>query len=252
MEQNYLFAPPARVAVPIVGRAERFPVHRVYCLVRNHRRHAQEMGASAEVPPTVFLKPADTEALVVLEGGEEGVIRYPSLTGRLHHEVELVVAIGVGGAGIRREEALGHVLGYASGLDMTRQDLLNEASRQGFPWCIGKSFTHCAVIGPITLVEGAGALHDAEFGLQVNGEERQRGRISELIWGVAEAIEKISRAWELQPGDLIYMGTCDGVAAVLPGDVMEGGVSGLGALRVHVAAHSSFHVDPNNQIGRES
>ena len=237
MEQNYLFAPSARVSVPIVGREERFPVHRMYCLVRNHRGHAQEMGASAEVPPTVFLKPADPEALVVLEAGVTGEIRYPSLTGRLHHEIELVVAIGVAGVRISRDKALNHVFGYASGLDMTRQDLLNEASRQGFPWCIGKSFTHCAVIGPITPAEGAGEVHDAEFGLLVNGAERQRGRVSALIWSVAEAIERLSQAWELQPGDLIYMGTCDGVAAVLPGDVMEGGVSGLGTLRVLVAAH---------------
>jgi fumarylpyruvate hydrolase len=233
---TYLFPPPARVSVPIVGRAERFPVHRVYCLVRNHAEHSKEMGFDGLEPPSCFLKPADAEALVVVEAGETGSIRYPSLSRNLVHEVELVVAIGLGGKEIERANAREHVLGYAVGLDMTRFDLLSEVSRRGQPWCIGKSFEHSATIGPITPASLAGAIDEAEIYLQVNGVDRQRSTLSWLIWDVSRTIEELSKAWTLQPGDLIYMGTPAGVAAVVPGDTMECGVAGLEILKVLVTA----------------
>lgn len=250
MPPKYLFAPTVPVSAPVVGREARFPLRRIYGLVRNHRRHAREMGGAELAPPTVFLKPSDPAAVVVLEAGEEGVVRYPRLTGRLHPEIELVVAIGVAGADIRRDAALDHVFGYAVGLDMTRQDLLDAASAQGFAWCVGKSFEDAAVLGPITPAAQAGGVHDAEFRLRVNGEARQRGRVSELTWGVAETIEQLSKSWALQPGDLIYMGTCDGVGPVVVGDRLEGSVEGLEALRARVVAHSTLKSEPGRWMER--
>jgi fumarylpyruvate hydrolase len=234
---KYLFAPPAAVTVPIVGKAERFPVHRVYCLVRNHAAHAKEMGFSGDDAPFFFLKAADGEALVVVEAGQTGSIRYASLTRRLHHEIEMVVAIGARGSNIKAASAHEHIYGYAVGLDMTRQDLLNDMAQKGRPWCIGKSFDHAGVIGPITPAEQADDIENAEIYLQVNGQDRQRSNVSRLIWNAAKIIEELSIAWELRPGDLIYTGTPEGVAPVLPGDTMEGGVAKLGTLRVQVTAN---------------
>jgi fumarylpyruvate hydrolase len=204
--------------------------------VRNHADHAKEMGFSGLDAPFFFLKPADAEALVAVEAGQIGSIRYPSLTRQLHHEIELVVAIGTKGKFIKIEEAHHYIYGYAVGLDMTRQDLLNDMASQGRPWCIGKSFDHSAVVGPITPAIQINDIANAEIHLLVNGAERQRSRVSHLIWNAAKIIEQLSLAWELCPGDLIYTGTPKGVAAVLPGDVMEGGVTGLEPLKVQVIA----------------
>jgi len=229
---NYLFTPPATVAVPVVGETAQFPVHRIYCVGRNYEEHAKEMGFTGREPPFFFLKPAD--ALIVVPDGHIGEQPYPSLTQNFHHEIELVVAIGTGGKNIKAADAIKHIYGYAVGLDMTRRDLQNDMKKQGRPWCIGKAFDHSAPIGPITPAAQAGDVTQAEIGLDVNGQKRQISTISKLIWNIAETIEPLSAAWELQAGDLIYTGTPEGVAAVVPGDILSGHVSGLGSLSVKI------------------
>jgi fumarylpyruvate hydrolase len=191
------------------------------------------MGFTGREPPFFFLKPAD--AIVVVPAGQTGSMPYPSLTQDLHHEIELVVAIGQGGRNIKAADAMSHIFGYAVGLDMTRRDLQGEMKKQGRPWCIGKAFDHSAPIGPIVPAAQAGDVTHAEISLQVNGKDRQRSNVSKLIWNIAETIEHLSAAWELQPGDLIYSGTPEGVAAVVAGDLLVGQVAGVGELRIKVA-----------------
>jgi len=229
---SYVFTP-AIPSVPVVGRAERFPVHRIYCVGRNYVEHAKEMGFTGREPPFFFLKPAD--AVVPVAAGETGTMAYPTLTKDLHHEIELVVAIGTGGRNIKAADAQKHIFGYAVGLDMTRRDLQGEMKKQGRPWCIGKGFEQSAPIGPITPAAQAGDVTQAEIFLQVNGKDRQRSNVSKLIWNIGEIMEHVSAAWDLQPGDLIYTGTPEGVAAVVSGDTMVGSVAGLGELRIRVA-----------------
>lgn len=229
---SYAFEPTPVVSVPVVGKAERFPVHRIYCVGRNYEEHAKEMGFTGREPPFFFMKPAD--AVLVVNAGETGDMPYPSLTKNLHHEIELVVAIGKGGKNIQAVDAMSHVYGYAVGLDMTRRDLQNDMKKQGRPWCIGKGFDHSAPIGPITPAALAGDVANAEIYVQVNGQDRQRSTTSQLIWNIAETIEHLSAAWELQHGDLIYTGTPEGVGAVMTGDVMVGSVAGLGELKVRL------------------
>jgi len=222
---TYLFTPTPTVSVPVLGSPARFPVHRIYCVGRNYEEHAKEMGFTGREPPFFFLKP--TDALIVVDAGVTGHMPYPSLTHNLHHEIELVVAIGVGGKNIKAADAFQHIFGYAVGLDMTRRDLQNEMKKQGRPWCIGKAFDASAPIGPITPSDQAGDITQAELFVQVNGVDRQRSTVAKLIWNIAETIEHLSAAWELQPGDLIYTGTPEGVGAVVSGDTMTGGVTGL-------------------------
>ncbi|MFM7703940.1 MAG: fumarylacetoacetate hydrolase family protein [Rubrivivax sp.] len=224
-------AAPAPVLVPVVGGGA-FPVHRVYCVGRNYAEHAQEMGHTGREPPFFFLKPADT--VVHVPDGQTGEIDYPTLTSNFHHEIELVVAIGRGGAGIRAADALQHVYGYAIGLDMTRRDLQNDMKKQGRPWSIGKAFEQSAPIGPIHPRARTGELTRGAITLGVDGALKQKGDLSDLIWNVAETIEHLSAAWVLQPGDLSYTGTPAGVGAVTRGQVMEGRIEGLGELRVRV------------------
>ena len=230
---SFVFTPPATVSVPVIGLSERFPVNRIYCVGRNYEEHAKEMGFTGREPPFFFLKPAN--ALIVVEDGQTGDMHYPSLTQNFHHEIELVVAIGKGGKNIKAADAFKHIYGYAVGLDMTRRDLQNEAKKLGRPWDIGKGFDHSAPIGPITRAADAGGIENAEIYLQVGGKDRQRSDTSKLIWNIAESIEHLSAAWELQPGDLIYSGTPAGVAAVVAGDTMVGGVAGIGTLKVNVS-----------------
>ncbi len=229
---TFVFPPPAVVSVPVVGRTERFPVHRIYCVGRNYEEHAKEMGFTGREPPFFFMKPAD--AIVVVPAGETATISYPRLTRNLHHEIELVIAIGKGGSNIAAADALYHVFGYAVGLDMTRRDLQNDMKKQGRPWCIGKAFDQSAPIGPITPLAQAGDITQAEIHVQVNGQDRQRSHVSKLIWNISETIEHLSAAWDLQAGDLVYSGTPEGVAAVVAGDMMVGGVTGLETIRVSV------------------
>ena len=229
---SYLFEPAPVVSIPVVGETRQFPVHRIYCVGRNYVAHAQEMGFTGREPPFFFLKPADT--LVVVPAGQTGEMPYPSLTSDLHHEIELVVVIGRGGRDIRAADAHAHIYGYAVGLDMTRRDLQGDMKKQGRPWCIGKAFDHSAPIGPITPATLSGDLSQASIALYVNGQARQHSQIDKLIWNVAETIEHLSAAWALQPGDLIYTGTPEGVAAVSPGDLLEGEITGLEGLTVRI------------------
>jgi len=233
MASEYVFPAPAVVSIPVVGQPARFPVHRIYCVGRNYEDHAKEMGFTGREPPFFFMKPAD--AVVVVDAGETGTMAYPTLTKNLHHEIELVVAIGTGGKNILAADAHKHIFGYAVGLDMTRRDLQGEMKKQGRPWDIGKSFEQSAPIGPIVPVADAGDAPNAEIALQVNGTDRQRSTVSKLIWNIGETIEHLSAAWELQPGDLIFTGTPEGVGAVVAGDTLVGTVAGLPALTVKIS-----------------
>lgn len=229
---SYVFTPADPVSVPVLGTPARFPVHRIYCVGRNYEDHAKEMGGTGREPPFFFMKPAD--AVLVVNAGETGAMPYPSLTSNLHHEIELVVAIGTGGKNIAAADALQHIFGYAVGLDMTRRDLQNAMKKEGRPWCIGKGFDHSAPIGPITPAAQASDIANAEIELQVNGQQRQHSQVSMLIWSIAETIAHLSAAWELQPGDLIYTGTPAGVSAVVAGDTLRGSVTGLEPLNLTV------------------
>ena len=228
---NAVIPMPATPVVP-VSTGGVYPVRRIYCVGRNYVEHAQEMGFTGREPPFFFMKPAD--AVVPVADGETGSVDYPSLTKSLHHEIELVVAIGRGGREIAAADGFNHVYGYAVGLDMTRRDLQGEMKKQGRPWCIGKGFDQSAPIGPIHPASATGELAQGAITLSVNGQPRQSGDLNQLIWNVGEIIEHLSAAWTLAPGDLIYTGTPAGVAAVGPGDVMEGAIAGLGRLRVAV------------------
>jgi fumarylpyruvate hydrolase len=230
-DMTLVVAPHAPTLLPVVGGGN-FPVARIYCVGRNYVEHAKEMGFSGREPPFFFMKPAD--AAVPVPAGVRGTIAYPSLTSNLHHEVELVVAIGEGGAGIRAADAFKHVYGYAIGLDMTRRDLQGEMKKQGRPWCIGKAFDQSAPIGPVHPKASTGELLRGEITLDVNGQRRQKGDLSELIWSVNEIIEHLSAAWTLQPGDLVFTGTPAGVGAVTRGDAMDAAIEGLGRLSVEV------------------
>ena len=228
---SYVITPPAAAAIPVAGGGS-FPVRRVYCVGRNYAEHAQEMGHSGREPPFFFMKPADT--LVYVPEHETGRIRYPTLTSNYHHEIELVVAIGVGGANIKAADAPAHIWGYAVGLDMTRRDLQGDMKKQGRPWEIGKAFEQSAPIGPVVPKSKTGELLNGPITLHVNDTLKQKGDLSDLIWSVNETIEQMTTAWELAPGDLIFTGTPAGVGAVVRGDVMVGAVAGLPTLKVLV------------------
>ncbi len=217
---SLVFPAPAPVTLAVAGGGS-FPVRRIYCVGRNYAEHAQEMGFTGREPPFFFMKPAD--ALVPVPAGETGTMAYPSLTHDLHHEVELVVAIGVGG-----------IFGHAIGLDMTRRDLQGEMKKQGRPWEIGKAFEQSAPIGPIVPIGGTGAMDAGAITLDVNGQRRQSGDLQELIWKVSETLDKLREAWSLKPGDLVFTGTPAGVGAVSRGDLMVARIAGLPDLRVQV------------------
>lgn len=225
---TFVFPPPAQAAVAIVGRSERFPVHRIYCVGRNYAAHAREMGKDPErEPPFFFAKPADA---VVANGT---TLPFPTRTADLHHEIELVVALGKGGSNIDAAQAIQHVFGHAVGLDLTRRDLQAEAKDKGRPWDTAKGFDRSAPISAITPV-GGGRLDDARIWLKVNDSLRQQGRLADMIWSVPEVIAELSMLFELAPGDLIFTGTPAGVAALRPGDRLEGGVDGLETLTISI------------------
>lgn len=229
---TFAILPPAQVAIPVAGSDHTFPVRRVYCVGRNYVEHAKEMGFTGREPPFFFMKPAD--ALVCVPEGEIGEIDYPPGTSDLHHEIELVVAIGQGGSNIVAADAMAHVFGYAVGLDMTRRDLQGESKKTGRPWEIGKAFDQSAPIGPIMAADRAGNPAAADITLMVNRLPRQSSNVSKLIWNIPETIEHLTRYWRLEPGDLIFTGTPEGVAAVGRGDLLEGTVGGVGGLKVRI------------------
>ncbi|MEK8048228.1 fumarylacetoacetate hydrolase family protein [Ideonella margarita] len=228
-----VFQPTPATLLPTTD-GRQFPVRRIYCVGRNYAEHAREMGDDGREPPFFFMKPADAAWCVA--DGETGVLPYPTQTSNLHHEVELVVAIGTGGRDIPAERAAEHIWGYAVGLDMTRRDLQNDMKKQGRPWEIGKAFEHSAPMGPLHPKASTGELTSGSIHIDVNGVRKQTGDLSELIWSVNETISVISRAWVLAPGDLIFTGTPAGVGPVVPGDLMVCAVQGLGELRLTVGA----------------
>jgi fumarylpyruvate hydrolase len=229
---GYVFAAAPQAVVPVAGSSDLFPVHRIYCVGRNYEEHAKEMGFSGRELPFFFMKPAD--AVLAVAEGAVGDLPYPPETSNLHHEIELVVAIGRRGARIPAQAATEHIFGYAVGLDMTRRDLQGEMKKQGRPWEIGKAFDFSAPIGPIQPIARTGPITAGRIWLNVNGAPRQASDVSKLIWSVAETIEHLSKYFELQPGDLIFTGTPEGVGAVGRGDLLEGGVDKVGTLRVRV------------------
>jgi len=229
---GYVFAAPAQAVVLVAGSNDLFPVHRIYCVGRNYEEHAKEMGFSGREAPFFFAKPVD--AVLCVAEGATGEMPYPGATSNLHHEMELVVAIGKRGRDIAAADASSYIWGYAAGLDMTRRDLQGEAKKQGRPWEVGKGFDFSAPIGPIKPVARTGEISAGRIWLNVNGEARQASDVAKLIWNVNETIAHLSKYFELQPGDLIFTGTPEGVAAVKPGDLMEGGIDGVGTLKVRV------------------
>ncbi|MFJ4371105.1 fumarylacetoacetate hydrolase family protein [Pseudomonas japonica] len=230
---TYLFEPAATTSLPIAGSDQRFPVRRVYCVGRNYAAHAREMGFDPDrEPPFFFCKPAD--AVVPVADGQTLELPYPTQTSNYHYEIELVAAIGKGGRDIALDQASQHVFGYAVGLDMTRRDLQMQMREMGRPWEIGKAFDASAPIAPLHPVSQVGHPAQAGIWLQVEGADRQRSDIDKLIWSVPETIAYLSRFFELQPGDLIMTGTPEGVGPVVAGELMVGGVEGLGEIHVRV------------------
>ena len=219
--------------IPIVGSDQVFPVRRIYCIGRNYAAHAREMGSDpTREPPFFFQKPAD--AIQVVLPGTVPDHRYPSLTKNYHYEAELVVALSKGGTNISIENALSHVYGYSLGLDMTRRDLQREMGDQKKPWEIGKSFDSSAPVGPIHPVAKVGHFTDGAIWLKVNGQTKQSATLKHMIWSVAEQISRLSQAFELMPGDIIYSGTPENVGPVVRGDLIEMHIDGLPNLSVRV------------------
>lgn len=215
----YAITPPAPVTLPIRGSDAVFPVGRLFCVGRNYAAHAREMGASDREPPFFFMKPASA----VLAGG--GTLPYPPQTSDLHHEIELVVALGEGGS----------VFGYGVGLDLTRRDLQGEAKKAGKPWDMGKVFDHAAPVSALVPAAAVPSVDAGRIALSVNGELRQEGDLAEMIWTVPEIIAELSRFITLLPGDLIFTGTPAGVGPIQRGDRLDGMVAGVGALSITVA-----------------
>ena len=220
-------------SIPVAGRSDRFPVRHIYCVGRNYAEHAKEMGGDAtKEPPFFFTKPAD--AIVPVVAPEVGEVRYPSATKNYQHELELVVAIGSAGVNLAPEGAQAIIYGYAVGLDMTRRDLQNQMREIKRPWDIGKSFAEAAPIGPVYPVTQVGHPNKGRIALDVNGEPRQRGDLSDMIWDVPHVLSFLSQYYELMPGDLVFTGTPSGVAAVAAGDQLVGRIEGLGTLSIRI------------------
>jgi fumarylpyruvate hydrolase len=226
---DYVIVPPATPSIPVEGGGL-FPVRRVFCVGRNYAEHTREMGGDPDrEPPFFFMKPADA----LLTGNAD--MPYPPASKDLHHEMELVVAIGTGGTDIAEEQALDHVWGYAAGLDMTRRDLQGQAKKEGKPWDMGKGFDHSAPIGLLVPASRIGHPGAGRIVLTVNGTARQGSDLGNMIWNVPETIAYLSRLVRLEPGDLIFTGTPEGVAAVQKGDRLEGVIEGVGRVTTRIA-----------------
>jgi fumarylpyruvate hydrolase len=228
-DPHYVIAPQPQAAVPVEGSPKSFPVRRIYCVGRNYAEHSREMGhdPTREAP---FFFQKNPDSLVINGDG----FPYPSKSKDVHHEIELVVAIGTGGKDIPAADALQHVYGYAVGLDMTRRDLQGEAKKAGRPWEVGKAFDHAAPCSAIRRAGDVGHPGKGKIWLEVNGERRQSGDLSEMIWSVPEIIAHLSGLFELKAGDLIFTGTPAGVGTVQRGDTMKGGIDGVGELTTKV------------------
>lgn len=227
---SYVITAPAQPSLAVAGSPERFPIRRVFCVGRNYGAHAREMGSDPNrEPPFFFTKPAD--AVVPASGA----VPYPPATRDLHHEVELVVALGAGGTDIDPRAAMALVWGYGVGLDLTRRDLQAVAKDAGRPWDMAKGFDASAPCSPLIPAATLGHPHDARIWLEVNGTLRQEGNLNEMIWPIADVISHLSRLVTLAPGDLIYTGTPAGVAALAPGDRVRGGVEGVTTFELTIA-----------------
>lgn len=230
---NTVFSPEAPTTLAVAASADRYPVRRVYCVGRNYAAHAREMGSDpSRDAPFFFCKPGN--AVFAVAPDQLVNLPYPGMTANLHHEVELVVAIGVAGSNIDIDQALHHVWGYAVGLDMTRRDLQAQMKEGGKPWEISKAFDWSAPIGTLYPASVIGHPVSAAIDLQVNDGPRQHSDIDQMIWSVPEVISHLSRYFTLQPGDLIMTGTPEGVGAVVVGDVIDAGITGLGRIRLNV------------------
>ena len=219
--------------IPIAGSSEQFPVRRIYCIGRNYAAHAREMGSDPNrEPPFFFQKP--TDAIQIVPPGQTVDHPYPTLTKNYHYEIELVAALNKGGRNIAIDEALECVGWYTVGLDMTRRDLQRAMGDEKKPWEIGKSFDHSAPLGPLQPIAAVGHFTKGAIWLKVNGQPKQTADLSQMIWSVAEQINKLSQAFELAPGDIIYSGTPENVGPVVAGDVMEGHIDGLPNISVRV------------------
>lgn len=220
-----------RPTVAVDGSALRFPVRRIFCVGRNYPEHSREMGfGDVRAPPFFFTKPADA---VIASGSD---VPFPARTANLHHEIELVVALGKGGRDVAVEDAANLIYGYAVGVDLTRRDVQAAMKEQGKPWDTAKGFDHSAPISPIVPVPPAGHPAGGRIWLEVNGKSRQQGDIADMIWSVPEIISELSTWFELAAGDLIFTGTPAGVGALVPGDSVRGGVDGIGTLAFTMAA----------------
>jgi fumarylpyruvate hydrolase len=231
MTVEYAVPAAPRPTVEVAGSALRFPVRRIFCVARNYAEHAREMGLGGDrAPPFFFAKPADA---VIASGSE---VPYPSRTTNLHHEIELVVALGTGGREVAMDAALSLVFGYAVGNDLTRRDVQAAAREQGRPWDVAKGFDHAAPITPIVPAAVIGHPATGRIWLEVNGKLRQQGDLADMIWSVPEIIAELSTWFELAPGDLIFTGTPAGVGPLSPGDRVQGGVDGVGLLEHRMVA----------------
>jgi fumarylpyruvate hydrolase len=226
---EFVFEPAARVTVPVMGTAQTFPVRRIFCVGRNYAAHAREMGGDPNrEPPFFFTKPADA----VVTGGAD--TPYPSATENLHHEMELVVAIGIGGTDIAPEQALAHVFGYAAGIDLTRRDVQDAAKAARRPWDMSKGFDASAPIGAVAPAAVIGHPAVGRIALTVNGDVRQAGDLADQIWPVPDIIAALSRLVALAPGDLIFTGTPEGVGPLRRGDEVVGEIAGVGTVRTRI------------------
>ena len=219
--------------IPIVGSDEMFPIRRIYCIGRNYAAHAREMGSDpTREPPFFFQKP--TDAIQYVSAGTVAEHPYPTLTKNYHYEAELVAVLGKGGRNIPVDKALELVYGYTLGLDMTRRDLQRGMGDQKKPWEIGKSFDKSAPIGAVHKLAQTGHFTKGDIWLKVNGQVKQKADLNQMIWSVAEQISKLSEAFELFPGDIIYAGTPENVGPVVRGDVIEMHIDGLPNLSVKI------------------
>lgn len=225
---EFVFPPASTPSVAIADSDARFPVRRIFCVGRNYAAHAREMGNDERDPPFFFTKPADA----VVDSG--ATIPYPPLTQNLHHEIEMVVAIGRSGVRISADNALSHIWGYGVGIDLTRRDLQDEAKKAARPWDWAKAFDRSAPCGPLLPVERSGHPQAGRIWLSVDDEVRQDGDLAEMIWPVADIVAICSQAVELKAGDLIFTGTPAGVGPLAPGCRIEGGIDGIGAIALTI------------------
>lgn len=229
---EFAIAAPVQPSLAIVESRQRFPIRRIFCVGRNYAAHAREMGNDERDPPFFFMKPTDAGF------DATGDVPYPPLTQNLHHEVELVVAIGTAGRDIAPEQALDHVWGYGVGIDLTRRDLQDEAKKAARPWEWAKAFDRSAPISPLVPAAAIGHPASGRIWLSVNGAPRQDGDLRDQIWPVPDIIAIASRSVEVKPGDLFMTGTPAGVGPLSPGDRVEAGIDGIGTISLTVAGRA--------------